>query len=119
MSAGVWFGLGKNVMDDGGTAVILDYARNQILITTTRTFNILDARSFYFTKDTYHLRVFAHEKTVEVYLDDDFLLHHLMNYREGCVALMTESGSASFENTVLHRVRSFQEIQGNLYDTDI
>ena len=107
-SAGVWFGLAETVMG-WGLAVILDYARNQILITHARTFKILDARSFNFDKDTYRLRVFAHEKTVEVYLDDCFLLHHLADYQKGGIALMTESGNAVFTDTVLHDIKPFQE----------
>lgn len=104
---GVWFGLGKNVME-GGFAVILDYARKQILITTARTFQILDARGFGFEKEEYRLRVFVHEKTVEVYLDDTFLLHHLMNCNGGRIALMAERGKAVFEDTILYTMKSFQ-----------
>ena len=107
-SAGIMFGLGETIFD-GGLAIVLDYLHNRILITTARNYQILDARSFRFEKDSYKLRVFAHGKTVEVYLDDNFLLHHLMNYKEGRIALMSESGGATFHETCYHLVKAFQE----------
>lgn len=102
-SAGFAFDLGDSVFG-GGYQVILDYKYNKVILAAVRTFSTLDERDYPLQERQHALKVLVTGNTVEIYLNDDLVLHHLIRRKGGHFAFYLEKGQAAFSSAKLHAV---------------
>ena len=107
-SAGFAFGLGANVME-GGYVLLLDYTKNRVYLTGSRTFVFYDGRSWDLSGESCHLTLVCAGNTVEAYLDGRLAINHLLEGVAGRPALFVEKGRAHFANVAIHRMKPFNE----------
>ena len=105
-TVGFFFDAGDNIFA-GGKCVLFDFSLNEALLCGLRDFTRLDARDFRFDEKPFRIRVYVKDQTVEIYINDRMVLHHLTGRREGRVGLLIEGGAARFSDMELHGLRDF------------
>lgn len=104
-SAGVLFDLKGDSISSDNLAVLMDFAEGEIVLTRARNFPKFNARRCRPAPDSFRLKILALGRTVEIYLDDTLILHHMTERRGGKVGLFAERGGVSFTDTCIHTVR--------------
>lgn len=99
LSAGVIFDVTGDSIFDGNKIVLLDFMENEVWLTQARNFPKNNARCFCFDGDTFHLKVLVSEHLIEIYVNDIFVVHHMVERHGGKIGLFAETGEVSFINS--------------------
>ncbi len=105
ISAGFVFDLKDNLFGEGYVSLI-DFEDKKAEITKVRTFPTFEKRTIT-KKKSYNLKLLVQENTVEVYIDDKFIFHHLLYRTGGKIGLFIEHGAVRIENLKLHALKDF------------
>lgn len=104
-SAGVIFDVEGESIASPNHIVLLDYPEGEVCLTKARNFPKFNARRVNLSKEELQLKILALGNTIEVYLDNVLVLHHMTDRTGGRVGLFAERGSASFRDTHIHIIR--------------
>ena len=103
-SAGITFGIeGDNVYSEN-RLVLFDLEEGELLISSLRKFPRSNGRRLALDRNAFRLKLLVIDTTVEVYLDDELILHHQTDIKAGRIAFFAERGSVTFKDTILHRI---------------
>lgn len=103
-SAGIVYGIDGNDVYSRNRLVLLDFEGGELLISSLRKFPRHNGRRLTLDRESYRLKLLVIDSTLEVYLDDELILHHQADATDGRIAFFAECGIVTFENTVLHRI---------------
>ncbi len=96
LSAGFIFDVDGDSIYDNNKIALLDFTENEVWLTQARYFPKHNARRFRFEGDTFQLKVVAYETLLEVYVNDIFVLHHMIDRTGGKIGLFAETGTVRF-----------------------
>lgn len=105
LSAGVIFDVDGDSIYGNNKIALLDFVENEVWLTQARHFPKHNARRFCFDGDTFLLKVLASRKLIEIYVNDTFVVHHMLDRKGGKIGLFAETGIVSFTNSRVYLLK--------------
>lgn len=105
VAAGFIFDVNGDSIYGDNNIVMMDFAENEVWVTQARYFPKNNARRFAFVGDTFRLKAVVWKNMIEIYVNDIFVLHHMVDRKGGKIGLFADMGTVAFTNPTLYYLK--------------
>lgn len=105
-SCGIIFDMQGDTIHGANNMALFDFFNNEVLFSRVRNFPKINAKKYDFSRSkTFHLKLLVHGPTVEIYVNNELVVHHQKFGRVGGrIGFLSEMGKTIFKNSVVHLI---------------